>query len=462
MRKERFGTAIVLCGGKSSRMGFDKSTIRINKAPIYDYIANQLAQIFQEVLLVTGSSNPVTRSKYRVILDQVPQCGPMGGILTGLRVASSDYVFFTAGDMPFVDLNLIGHMQSGLSDEAQMGAVCMNGKFIEPLYSYYSKALIEPMQDQLDQGDFQISHLIRRKPFLYIEDAQWHKPHGPSVFSNINYAEDLELLETYFGEDYGVESKNRAVKSLGIKRYKKDQILEVEDQVVREEILSIYINETHRVSMNYSPGDEMNLAVGHLVSQGVLKSRQDLLSLEMPSSQIVKMTLKPHVMKQIEGRMALSSGCGGGRARMCLYEKENITPIKESVKVDRDRITGYMKDFMNRSELFQKTGGVHSCGLYDAQGLVVMKEDIGRHNAADKVIGACFLNGVPMNAHMLLTSGRVSSDIMAKAISAGIPMVVSHSAPTDMAIQMAQWANLTLVGFVRGERMNLYFEGEAL
>ena len=115
-----------------------------------------------------------------------------------------------------------------------------------------------------------------------------------------------------------------------------------------------------------------------------------------------------------------------------------------------------MREFEMRSEVFLKTGGVHSAAICDLNSIVVFREDIGRHNAIDKVIGVLIESGESFNHKFVLTSGRVSSEVLHKIHKCRIPVIVSHSAPTNQAVKLANDLGVTLVGFARGRRMNIY------
>jgi len=115
-----------------------------------------------------------------------------------------------------------------------------------------------------------------------------------------------------------------------------------------------------------------------------------------------------------------------------------------------------MSQFEKRSELFRQTGGVHSAALAARDGIILFNEDIGTHNAVDKVVGEGFLKELELKDKLLVTSGRVSSDIVSKLWNCGISMVISRTAPTSLAVKMAQKLGITIAGFVRGSRMNVY------
>jgi FdhD protein len=121
-----------------------------------------------------------------------------------------------------------------------------------------------------------------------------------------------------------------------------------------------------------------------------------------------------------------------------------------------------MAEFRRRSELHRQTGGVHAAALADRNGLLVFREDIGRHNAVDKVIGAYLLAGNCFEDKLLLSSGRLSSEILHKAAACSVPILVSRSAPTDRCVALARERSITLIGFARGRRMNIYSRGERI
>jgi FdhD protein len=153
-----------------------------------------------------------------------------------------------------------------------------------------------------------------------------------------------------------------------------------------------------------------------------------------------------------------SSSCGlCGKATIDAI-RAALPPVKSDLVITIDRVIGLTAAMHDAQSTFEKTGGLHAAGLFDADGrLVVLREDIGRHNAVDKVIGHMVLaRGVPLDRHVLMVSGRVSFEIVQKALTARIPVIAAVSAPSSMAVQMALAADMTLIGFVRNGGFNLY------
>jgi FdhD protein len=152
----------------------------------------------------------------------------------------------------------------------------------------------------------------------------------------------------------------------------------------------------------------------------------------------------------------ITSGCCRGSIYYTAADTQNIRPIASKMKLSADNIFNMMKEFQQRSEVFRATGGVHSAALCDGNRIMLFSEDIGRHNAIDKIFGHCLLNNIPTEEHAIMTSGRVSSEILFKVLKRNIPIILSKSAPTASGVKLANDAGITLVGFVRGKRMNIY------
>jgi FdhD protein len=137
-------------------------------------------------------------------------------------------------------------------------------------------------------------------------------------------------------------------------------------------------------------------------------------------------------------------------------DAKQLKGFKSELKVPIRSILNLMKEFQKMSELFISTGGVHSTALCDENNIMIFREDIGRHNATDKIVGHCVLENIPLENKFLMTSGRISSEILIKSAKLGMGIVVSRSAPTSLAIEIAEEVGVTVVGFARGNRINVY------
>ncbi|MBZ9686167.1 molybdenum cofactor guanylyltransferase [Clostridium estertheticum] len=197
-----FGSAIILCGGKSSRMGFDKCTIKVNNKYLIDIIAEELTQIFESIILVSNDLEKFRDTKYMVVQDIIANSGPIGAIYTALKGATSKYVFITACDMPIINLNYIKYMMELIKSENVDGVVSYNSKYIEPLYAFYSIDMIDTFERELKKNNFKLLDVIKSSRMYYIEENKWREYcSGMDVFTNLNYESDLTALKNIFMED---------------------------------------------------------------------------------------------------------------------------------------------------------------------------------------------------------------------------------------------------------------------
>ena len=242
-------------------------------------------------------------------------------------------------------------------------------------------------------------------------------------------------------------------------RTKDGQVEEITDQVAAEIGFSLIVNDRQVVTLLCTPGELDAMAIGFLLSEGLLKNRESLRSITVDEkTYIVSVTLAdlPEDIDATFHKKTITSGCGRGITFTDAANLKNLAPNKSLTRVAPDEIRVLMQEFRSISQLFMETGGVHSAALADNQGIHLFAEDIGRHNAVDKLIGKAFLASIPVKDKILLSSGRISGEIMTKVIRNSIPIIISRTAPTCMSITYAEDHGVTLVGFARGSRMNIY------
>lgn len=234
---------------------------------------------------------------------------------------------------------------------------------------------------------------------------------------------------------------------------------EKDDVVAREFALTIVLNGQELVTMLCSPTQLKYLALGFLASEGLIRNKEDIKKVLLNERRgAVRVETKGELA--IDGEMifkrAITSGCGKGTAFYSVADTLYQVPVESKIEISAQTLFSLMKEFQHNSGVFKLTGGVHSAALCDKDDILIFSEDIGRHNAVDKILGQCFWEGIPTEDRIVLTSGRISSEILSKMAKRGIPIVVSRSAPTDLAIRTAESLGITLIGFVRGKRMNIY------
>jgi len=231
------------------------------------------------------------------------------------------------------------------------------------------------------------------------------------------------------------------------------------DEVASELPVRLVLNGEALVTLLCTPTELEELAIGFLLSEGLLHDRSSLRKLVVsnsgPSIEIEIAGLPEGWEKQFEKR-TISSGCGKG-ITFTNYDRQKDRKIDTKGPImGVEDIRDQLKRFRNISTLYLETGGVHSAALSNGKEILFFSEDIGRHNAVDKLIGKAFLRGISIENKVLITSGRVTSEIVTKAGRNRFPILISRAAASCMAIGYAEDMGITLVGFARGDRMNIY------
>ncbi len=231
------------------------------------------------------------------------------------------------------------------------------------------------------------------------------------------------------------------------------------DEVAAELPVRLILNGEALVTLLCTPAELEELAVGFLLSEGLLQNRSSIRKLEVFEQDLsvrVELNDLPSDWDRLFEKKTISSGCGTG-VTFTSYRMEHERRIEiQGSLVTLDDIRSLLRTFRNISSLYIETGGVHSAALSDGKKILFFSEDIGRHNAVDKLIGKAFLQSIPIQNKMLLTSGRVTSEIISKAARNRFPVLISRAAPSCMAVNNAEDIGITLIGFARGDRMNIY------
>lgn len=250
-----------------------------------------------------------------------------------------------------------------------------------------------------------------------------------------------------------------------IHRYQNGRLAPAGDLLVQEVPLTIFLNDQELATLVCSPGAWRELAAGFLLSEGLIHSADDITGITLREDEGLLWVQTARPVPQVENflRRHLASCCGKGRTGLYFVnDAAQLQPVRSPARFTAADILAATRQLEERARLFRDTGGVHSAALAAGGRLLVMYEDIGRHNAVDKVLGHCLWQRLPVQDGALVLSGRVSSEILIKAVRAGLPAVISRAAPTALAVELAHSFHVCLIGFARGERFNVYHGQERI
>lgn len=241
-------------------------------------------------------------------------------------------------------------------------------------------------------------------------------------------------------------------------KYQPEKCEQIDDSIAVEKKINIYVNDEEIVSLSASPFNIKELIVGFLMTEGILKGDWcpgKIMIYDNEKEINAKVILEGFV--SLEGK-TITSGCMASVS----FIKDLKIKIDDKTLVDVDTLFNLFKEFQLNSNLYRITGCVHAAALADHEKILFTSEDIGRHNAVDKVIGWALLNKIPFQGKIMLVSGRISSEMVLKTAKWKIPIIVSRTAPTSLAIDIGEEVGLTIIGFLRGKRFNIYCHGERI
>lgn len=244
----------------------------------------------------------------------------------------------------------------------------------------------------------------------------------------------------------------------------------VEDLVAREEPLELQLDGQSLAVVMRTPGHDEELGVGFLLTEGIIGGVSDIASLRhcttVPTPQaednVLQVRLaRPFDVSTLKRHFFATSSCGVCGKATIENALRVAQPLRSAVRVQREVLEALPERLRAGQVAFEQTGGLHAAALFDAQGeLHVLREDVGRHNAVDKVVGWSLRAAAPTSEAVLMVSGRLSFELVQKCVAARIPVLAGVSAPTSLAVEMAEALGLTLIGFLRGRSMNVYAHPE--
>ncbi|PLS17243.1 formate dehydrogenase family accessory protein FdhD [Bacillus sp. M6-12] len=253
--------------------------------------------------------------------------------------------------------------------------------------------------------------------------------------------------------------ENQITDTSVIFKYDNGMMLEQFDQIVSEFPVTIFLGGEEFATMVCTPDNLEELIYGFLASEGVIRVYEDVKSLQIDEAKgyaYVELKNNQCISKEYHSKRFIGSCCGKSRQFYFHNDARTAKTSTSQIKLTPNQCITLMKDLQNSSMVFQETGGVHNAGLFSQDEMIINRADIGRHNALDKILGYCVINRIPVRDKIIAFSGRISSEVLLKAAKIGVGIILSKSAPTNLAIKLANDLNITAVGFIRGSSFNVY------
>jgi FdhD protein len=452
---------LLLTGGRSRRMGTDKATVEVGGVPLAQRLAAVLAAALDGPVLEVGPG----RTALPTAPEDRPGDGPLAAVAAGaraLRAGGHDgAAVVLACDLPFADEALVRF----LADQPGTAVPVVDGR-VQSLCARYDGAALAAAPGLVAGGARAMQALLDVVPVRLLDEDDWSRVIEPQRFIDVDTPEDLARA-------VAVRRPTTAVRVLVADA---GRLSERPDTVVTEEPLEIRVagldEEFAPVNVTMrTPGHDFELAVGWLFAEGVVEKAEEVAAIrycalgedEPQQFNIVSVRLtKPVDLGEVARTVTTTASCGvcGTASLDRLAVRCPPLPPGEPVSME---VLRALPDTLRRAQsLFDRTGGLHGAAVCTADGtLVAVREDVGRHNAVDKLLGHALLTGrLPLAGHVLVVSGRVSYEIVQKAAVAGIPVLCAVSAPSSLAVETADRLGITLLGFVRDNRANVYTHPE--
>ncbi|MBF4510638.1 MAG: formate dehydrogenase accessory sulfurtransferase FdhD [Aeromicrobium sp.] len=443
-------TAAVLAGGRSQRMGVDKTLLLFDGEPLVRRVAETAALVCESVMVVTNRPEAMIEADLpadvRVLTDEVAYQGPLGGLVTALAAAETEWVLAVASDMPWLEPSVIRALWEARG-EAQV-VLPVGEKGPEPLLALYHTSCLPEARRVLASGR---RRLVAILPALTAVEVPLDtlRAVDPGLRSLVNVNTPEELLESRDDEPGDSAAPRLSVIEVGTRRPR---------GMPSERPVTVFLNDDEIATMQGSPEDLADLGVGFLLSEGFITDREALERVDVDHKRgLVYVRSSQTAPGDVaERKRYVTSGCGKGVTFASVGHARGIEPVESALTIGSDVIYDLMGRLARAAAAYRDTGGMHSCGLAVAGELVIVREDVGRHNALDKLFGRAWLDRVATRDAVLLTTGRISYEMAVKAAKAKVPVVVSRTAVTDLAAEVAERAGITLVGYARGGKLVVY------
>jgi FdhD protein len=443
----------VLAGGQSSRFGADKALALLDDKPLIVHAIAAFSGIAAQHIAVVDHASRLLGVDLPVVVDAVPHAGPAQGLLTALQHRGQGWLWLAPCDV----LGVKPEWLQDLAAQAQPGmrALAWRNDRWQPLPSLWHTDALPLVQKAMAGGADALWQLL--------DAVHARAVPLPADWTDVRRIDTQDALRRLQRERVSV-AKREVVQVRGATVTRTLDALAVEAPLMME-LVQGERSRNLGVTLR-TPGDDVELAVGLAFSDEALLQHSDLARAEA-TADAVTLHLAPSAPPPIDTnpRVRVTNAACGACGKSELDVLRVVSRVQsEALRVPLALLQSLPQVLRAHQAAFAATGGLHAAGLFSPQGaLLDLREDVGRHNALDKLLGAAFLAGhLPLHDHIVLLSGRAAYELLQKAALAGVPIVAAVGAPSSLAVAVAERARITLVGFVSADRANVYTHPERL
>lgn len=446
--------AVLIAGGKSSRFGEDKAFLDWNGEPLFQRQLKKLQALGPNQLWLSANGDQdygeLPNGVIRVD-DDDEGLGPVGGLLSVFKRSEAERIVVLGVDLPLMEEGFLAKL---VDDDS--GIVPKTQRYWEALAAVYPReAMLAIFESAREQGNRKLQRLLDEAEQSGVTRAYAVSEGEDLLFTNLNSREDFEKIDPH-----------RRDEEVNLRRYRVERgWVEEGDRVAMEEPLEVRVNGQSVAVMMRTPGHDEELAAGFLLTESVIESADDIAEIqhltdldpEVAGNSLEVTLNKETDLSELTRHVYTSSSCGVCGKATIESVFQQFPPIEDFSSVSSDFLLGLPGKLRKQQETFDRTGGLHASALFSMEGeLLLLREDVGRHNALDKVIGRALRDQIDLSKVVLLVSGRISFELMQKALAGGIPAVAGISAPSSLAVKLARDSGQTLVGFLRERGFNVY------
>ncbi len=443
----------LLAGGESARFGSDKALALLDGKPLILHALGPFHALAGPAIAVVDRPDRLAGLELPVVVDAQPLRGPAHGLLTALRHRGQGWLWLAPCDVLGVQPSWL----DALAAHAQAGrrAVAWRDAHWQPLPSLWHTDALPQVEHALADG--------RDALWQLLDDVGAQPVALPAEWSQLRRIDTQDALRQ-------VQRERLAVCTRAVTQVRGAVTTRTLDALAIEAPLQVGVAQgalTRNLGVTLrTPGDDVELAVGLAFSEGALRLPGDVLRADA-TPDAVTLQLGPGAPPPVEAhaRVRIASAACGACGKAELDVTDVISQVASAdLRVPLSLLQTLPDVLRLRQTGLAATGALHAAGLFAADGtLLDVREDVGRHNAVDKLLGAAFLAGrLPLHDHVLVLSGRVAFELVQKAALAGLPVIVAVGAPSSLAVEVAEKAGITVLGFVRPERANVYTHPQRL